>query len=95
QDAVREAVVLAIEGALVAYVVPGEWAPDAQEALREAIREPLRQTLPDYMVPAQLLFIEQMPLSPNGKLERKALPKPDANRVQKAYVAPRTALEQQ
>ncbi|WP_045190295.1 AMP-binding enzyme, partial [Pseudomonas tussilaginis] len=95
QDAVREAVVLAIEGALVAYVVPGEWAPDAQEVLREAIREPLRQTLPDYMVPAQLLFIEQMPLSPNGKLERKALPKPDANRVQKAYVAPRTALEQQ
>ncbi|WP_368491801.1 amino acid adenylation domain-containing protein [Pseudomonas sp. Hg5Tf] len=95
QGAVREAVVLAIEGALVAYVVPGEWAPDAQEVLREAIREPLRQTLPDYMVPAQLLFIEQMPLSPNGKLERKALPKPDANRVQKAYVAPRTALEQQ
>ncbi|HWD31775.1 MAG TPA: amino acid adenylation domain-containing protein [Pseudomonas sp.] len=95
QDAVREAVVLAIDSALVAYVVPRDWAPDAQEALRESIREPLRQALPDYMVPAQLLFIEQMPLSPNGKLERKALPKPDASRVQKAYVAPRNALEQQ
>ncbi|WP_422422230.1 amino acid adenylation domain-containing protein, partial [Pseudomonas sp. GZD-222] len=95
QDSVREAVVLAIDGALVAYVVPRDWALDAQEALRETIREPLRQALPDYMVPAQLLFIEQMPLSPNGKLERKALPKPDASRVQKAYVAPRNALEQQ
>ncbi|MEE1866823.1 amino acid adenylation domain-containing protein [Pseudomonas auratipiscis] len=95
QDAVREAVVLAIDAALVAYVVPTDWAPQRQEALRDAIREPLRQALPDYMVPAQLLFIEHMPLSPNGKLERKALPKPDANRVQKSYVAPRTAVEQQ
>ncbi|MEG0068073.1 MAG: AMP-binding protein, partial [Pseudomonas sp.] len=95
QDAVREAVVLAIDGALVAYVVPADWAPQHQEALRDAIREPLRQALPNYMVPAQWLFIEQMPLSPNGKLERKALPKPDANRVQKSYVAPRTAVEQQ
>nr|WP_236044168.1 non-ribosomal peptide synthetase [Pseudomonas arcuscaelestis] len=51
--------------------------------------------MPDYMVPAQWLFIEQMPLSPNGKLERKALPQSDANRVQKSYVAPRTAVEQQ
>ncbi|WP_430540209.1 amino acid adenylation domain-containing protein, partial [Pseudomonas entomophila] len=94
QDAVREAVVLAIDGALVGYVVPSEWQPESQETLREALREPLRQALPDYMVPAQLLFIERMPLSPNGKLERKALPKPDASHAQKAYVAPRSALEQ-
>ncbi|MGE7993560.1 amino acid adenylation domain-containing protein, partial [Pseudomonas sp. NPDC089554] len=94
QDAVRDAVVLAIDGALIGYVVPSEWQPEAQESLRETIREPLRQALPDYMVPSQLLFIERMPLSPNGKLERKALPKPDASQAQKAYVAPRTELEQ-
>ncbi|MGE7994420.1 amino acid adenylation domain-containing protein, partial [Pseudomonas sp. NPDC089554] len=94
QDTVREAVVLAIDGALIGYVVPREWQPEAQETLRETIREPLRQALPDYMVPSQLLFIERMPLSPNGKLERKALPKPDASQAQKAYVAPRTELEQ-
>ncbi|MFB4394988.1 MULTISPECIES: condensation domain-containing protein, partial [unclassified Pseudomonas] len=68
--------------------------PETQDALRETLREPLRQALPDYMVPSQLLFIERMPLSPNGKLERKALPKPDASQAQKAYAAPRTELEQ-
>ncbi|WP_256658338.1 non-ribosomal peptide synthetase [Pseudomonas sp. DG56-2] len=94
QEAVREAVVLAIDGTLIAYVVPTDWTAQDQEAQRDIIREPLRQTLPDYMVPSQLLFIERLPLSPNGKLERKALPKPDFTQVQKTYVAPRSALEQ-
>ncbi|WP_028695076.1 non-ribosomal peptide synthetase [Pseudomonas cremoricolorata] len=93
QHAVREAVVLALDGVLVAYVVPRQWQPDAQPQLREALREPLRQALPDYMVPSQLLFIERMPLSPNGKLERKALPRPEAGAAQAHYEAPRGERE--
>ncbi|MGX5797708.1 condensation domain-containing protein, partial [Pseudomonas sp. E2-15] len=47
--------------------------------------------LPDYMVPAQWMLLEQMPLSPNGKLDRKALPTPT---VTQDYEAPHSVLEQ-
>ncbi|MEG0886378.1 MAG: phosphopantetheine-binding protein, partial [Janthinobacterium sp.] len=60
-----------------------------------ALREHLREVLPDYMVPTHLVFIEQLPLTANGKLDRKALPAPDASLHQHAYVAPVTELEQQ
>ncbi|MEO8488703.1 non-ribosomal peptide synthase/polyketide synthase [Pseudomonas sp.] len=92
-DCVREAVVIAADGQLVAYAVPTE-AREAAE-LRSDIKKRLGEHLPDYMVPAQLIFLDQLPLSPNGKLDRKALPKPDASLLQKAYVAPQSALEQQ
>ncbi|WP_207267288.1 non-ribosomal peptide synthase/polyketide synthase [Pseudomonas sp. FW300-N1B4] len=100
-DSVREGVVLAVEGhsgqQLVAYVVPtqSDLSPREQDDLSEALKAGLKAHLPDYMVPAQWLFIEQLPLTPNGKLDRKALPTPDANQLQRDYVAPRTALEQQ
>ncbi|WP_420793782.1 amino acid adenylation domain-containing protein [Pseudomonas fontis] len=98
QDAVREAVVLALPGAsgqqLVGYVVATEANADESE-LREGIKTRLKDTLPDYMVPAQWVFLAEFPLSPNGKLERKLLPKPDASQQQAVYVAPQSALEQQ
>nr|NLU58975.1 hypothetical protein [Pseudomonas sp. BIGb0427] len=47
----------------------------------------MKANLPDYMVPARIQLIERMPLSPNGKLERKALPAPDLEPSQQ-YVAP-------
>jgi amino acid adenylation domain-containing protein/non-ribosomal peptide synthase protein (TIGR01720 family) len=100
-DSVREGVVLAVEGhsgqQLVAYVVPtqADLSPQQQDDLSEALKTGLKAHLPEYMVPAQWLFIEQLPLTPNGKLDRKALPTPDANQLQRDYVAPRTALEQQ
>ncbi|PAU57235.1 non-ribosomal peptide synthase/polyketide synthase [Pseudomonas sp. PICF141] len=100
-DSVREGVVLAVEGhsgqQLVAYVVPtqSDLSPQQQDDLSEALKAGLKAHLPDYMVPAQWLFIEQLPLTPNGKLDRKALPTPDTNPLQRNYVAPRTALEQQ
>ncbi|KPG68228.1 amino acid adenylation domain-containing protein, partial [Pseudomonas libanensis] len=71
-DCVREAVVIAADGQLVAYAVPTE-TREADE-LRSEIKQRLGEHLPDYMVPAQLIFLDQLPLSPNGKLDRKALP---------------------
>ncbi|MCI8212141.1 non-ribosomal peptide synthetase, partial [Pseudomonas sp. S25] len=95
---VREAVVLAIDGLsgqqLVAWIVPQVFETGGQAGLREQIKEELKATLPDYMVPAHLLFIERMPLTVNGKLDRKALPKPDASLAQQHYVAPHSELEQ-
>ncbi|MCU1734444.1 MULTISPECIES: amino acid adenylation domain-containing protein [unclassified Pseudomonas] len=95
--AIREAVVLDIDGPqgkqLAAYVTT-KVASDA-EALREDLKTALKASLPDYMVPTHFVLLAAMPLTPNGKLDRKALPKPDTTLSQTAYVAPVTELEQQ
>ncbi|AYG07479.1 amino acid adenylation domain-containing protein [Pseudomonas fluorescens] len=101
QDAVREAAVVALDGPsgpqLVGYVVLAESTDSTEQhtALRESIKAGLKQHLADYMIPAHLVFVAQMPLTPNGKLDRKALPAPDVSQTQKAYVAPVSELEQQ
>ncbi|MDT3233493.1 condensation domain-containing protein, partial [Pseudomonas sp. rhizo25] len=77
---------------LVGYVVPHATAL-SQAELRQSIKAALAAVLPDYMVPGLLMFLDVLPLSPNGKLDRKALPKPDVSQQQNHYVAPRTALE--
>ncbi|OOC56254.1 MULTISPECIES: non-ribosomal peptide synthetase [Nocardiopsis] len=58
---------------LVGYVVPEEGAPDAGAA---AVREGAARRLPDYMVPAAVVVLEDIPLNANGKTDRKALPAP-------------------
>ncbi|MCE0854149.1 AMP-binding protein, partial [Pseudomonas asiatica] len=79
---VQEAVVLAQDGPsgkqLVGYVVPADSTQD-EGALRDSLREALKAGLPDYMVPAHLLLLGKLPVTPNGKLDRKALPQPDAS----------------
>ncbi len=60
--------------------------------LLERVRQHLRARLPEYMVPAQLMALDALPLSANGKLDRRALPEPDRPRVE--YIAPRTANEE-
>jgi amino acid adenylation domain-containing protein len=99
QPLIRAAVVVAQTGAvgeqLVAYVVLAQPVHDETEqaSLRERIRAALRKDLPDYMIPAQLLFLDQLPLTPNGKLDRKALPAADISQMQPAYVAPQNDLQ--
>jgi len=94
-ELVHEAAVTVHEQAgqkrLVAYVIPEK---DVDLGVSE-LRVFLQQRLPSYMVPAAILFLEQWPLTPNGKLNRRALPAPDEHRpgLDTQFVAPRTELE--
>ncbi|KRP71474.1 peptide synthase [Pseudomonas paralactis] len=97
QENVGETVVVAQEGPtgkqLVAYVVPADASLANQTEFRESLRRALKNRLPDYMVPTYFMFLAQMPLTPNGKLDRKGLPQPDVSLLQQAYVAPQSELE--
>jgi amino acid adenylation domain-containing protein/non-ribosomal peptide synthase protein (TIGR01720 family) len=76
---------------LVAYVVPsGSDAPTTSE-----LRGHVRAALPDHMVPAAFVVLETLPLNPNGKIDRAALPVPAGVRpdLDAGYVAPRSATE--
>jgi len=75
---------------LVAYIVPDENAPAASADLRDF----LRRKLPDYMLPSGFIVLDQLPVTPSGKLDRRALPAPDYSGSEKAYVAPRTPTEE-
>ncbi|MGW1870795.1 amino acid adenylation domain-containing protein [Streptomyces mauvecolor] len=93
--AVAQAAVVARAGAgsnagkqLVAYVVPAEAGGITAEELREAAAE----RLPDFMVPAVFMTLDRLPLMPNGKLDRAALPEPEF--TSGAYRAPRTTDEE-
>ena len=90
---VREAVVVAREGAsgkrLVAYVVAEQRDPN----LCETLKARLQASLPDYMVPAQWLLLDRLPVTANGKLDRQNLPEPDALQSQRAYAAPHSEVE--
>ncbi|MEU8074813.1 amino acid adenylation domain-containing protein [Catellatospora citrea] len=60
---------------LAGYVVRGPGWDGTDEAVLPALREHLKRTLPDYMVPAALMAVERLPLTVNGKLDVRALPK--------------------
>jgi amino acid adenylation domain-containing protein/thioester reductase-like protein len=62
----------------------------------EELRTHLLKTLPNYMVPVWFTWLEAIPLTPNGKIDRRALPEPDKNDIgqsERAYAAPRNELE--
>lgn len=58
------------------------------------VRRQMEQYLPYYMIPAYFIRVDEIPLLPNGKMNRRALPKPDAKQQQADYVAPRNKTEQ-
>ncbi|TQF71316.1 non-ribosomal peptide synthetase [Pseudoalteromonas luteoviolacea] len=58
-----------------------------------AIREALIQKLPEYMIPASVMWLDKMPLNAADKIDRQALPAPDLSSQQREYVAPRTKTE--
>jgi len=76
---------------LVAYVVPS--APAEPADLRGRLRERLAAALPGYMVPSQIVVLDELPTNANGKVNRRALPAPDLAEAASDYVAPRTELE--
>jgi amino acid adenylation domain-containing protein len=95
---------------LVAYFVPGggrgragaEESPPVAHSGRQAasvaseLRSFLQERLPDYMVPSAYVAIETLPLTPSGKVDRRALPAPGAGQLAlAAYVAPRTPVEEE
>ncbi|MDD1015718.1 non-ribosomal peptide synthetase [Pseudomonas rubra] len=94
QPSVADALVLALPGSggpqLVAYVVPAGAASLAPDALRQA----LAQSLPEYMQPSHWHVLERLPLTANGKLDRKALPANDAPSAH-GYRAPHSQLQVQ
>lgn len=91
QENVQEAVVIAREengnSRLIAYLVG--------EADSSTLRQQLRQRLPEYMLPAVFVLLDRMPLNPNGKLDRRALPAPSECDITSStqFELPRTTLE--
>jgi len=84
---VTDALVTVRDEQLIAYGVSIE--PDSASQWQSV----LRNALPDYMVPARLILLPEWPLTPNGKIDRKALPDPDIQQRLMPYVAPRDDIE--
>ncbi|MFF7651508.1 non-ribosomal peptide synthase/polyketide synthase [Streptomyces sp. NPDC007983] len=96
---VAEAAVVAVtddrdHARLAAYYVP---AASAEPPTAQELRAALKRTLPGHMVPGAFVALDAMPLTTSGKLDRRALPapRPDADRRDHAYTAPRTPVEEE
>lgn len=103
-DEIHEAAVLVQKNGdsqyLLAHLVPKDQAICAaseseQGAFKAVIKSRLEASLPAHMVPLYFVLLARMPLTPNGKLDRKALPSIDINKFKKAYKNPETPLEKQ
>src|SRR5229473_1513560 len=86
--AVREVVVLAHERQLVAYLA-------GVQADRNDLRQYLKEYLPEYMLPAHFILLDRIPILANGKVDRGALPAPEARHApREGHVPPRNAMEE-
>jgi acyl carrier protein len=90
--AVKETVVIVMEDQtgdkyLCAYIVT------SQPGLELELKKYLSHFMPDYMIPSYFVPIEKIPLTPNGKIDRSALPEPETGKTGKNYIAPRDEIE--
>src|SRR5215472_16703394 len=98
-SAVRQCVVVAREDfpgdkRLVAYVVPQDGIPKDGDLIGQ-LQTRISEKLPEFMMPSAFVVLAVMPLSPNGKINRAALPAPEFTRDEaEVFVAPRNAVEQ-
>jgi amino acid adenylation domain-containing protein len=78
------------EKRLTGYIVPAQRTPKASD-----LRAFLKNRLPEYMVPASFVFLESFPLTPNGKVDRRALPAPQVAETvtDESYISPRNDAE--
>ncbi|HET8706479.1 MAG TPA: phosphopantetheine-binding protein, partial [Pseudomonadales bacterium] len=94
-DAISEALVLAKEGVngekqIIAYYVPA----DGAEISPAQIKQQLAHSLADYMLPAAYVKLDSMPLTSNGKIDRRSLPLPDESHfIRSAFEAPQGKIE--
>ena len=97
QRTIRDVTVIAKDGKLVAYVVRSAEAQANGAKLTSVWRESLLSRLPAYMVPAFFVELEKLPLTPSGKINRRALPSPEesATLIASDRVTPRDELEEQ
>ncbi|BCL81641.1 hypothetical protein ccbrp13_41060 [Ktedonobacteria bacterium brp13] len=83
---------------LVAYITPSQKAQGEQQSNRvvQSLQQRLRAQLPEYMLPSTFVQLTALPVSPNGKIDRRKLPAPDTHvtRQDSTFVAPRTPLEE-
>jgi amino acid adenylation domain-containing protein len=98
REEIKETVVLAKEKEdgekyLCAYIVTGDRDDPGGDSGTGELREYLNRLLPDYMVPSFFMKLDRMPLTPNGKINREALPVPDFKNDAPKYTAPRDAVE--
>jgi putative pyridoxal-dependent aspartate 1-decarboxylase len=102
-DIVKEVAVLMRESEhgdkrLVAYVVVQQIDDITNTEVEsmnvvDALRQYVREMLPDYMAPSMFVLLDRLPFTPNGKVDRKALPEPDVTHYQEEYFAPETETE--
>ncbi|MBZ6093493.1 amino acid adenylation domain-containing protein [Streptomyces olivaceus] len=81
-------------GALVAHLVPASGAGGEGAGFLAAVERALRAALPGYMVPSALVVLDALPRTPNGKVDRAALPRPGTAGPARRHTAPRTPAEE-
>ncbi|HSE18132.1 MAG TPA: amino acid adenylation domain-containing protein [Pyrinomonadaceae bacterium] len=96
-EGVKEAIVVARdetdgEKRVVAYIIAGQ---EDRPGINE-LRSHLKSRLPDYMIPSAFVYLEALPLTSHGKIDRRALPAPDAERpaLAEMFLAPRSGVEE-